>query len=41
VLETFAQDPIISWRLTNEKKEEKQTIPTNKNINDEVIGSIM
>lgn len=43
VLETFAQDPIISWRLTNEKKEvnEKNNFEVKKNIQDEIIGSIM
>lgn len=43
VLETFAHDPIISWRLTNDKKEEKnKEIPRNiKKINDEILGSIM
>ena len=43
MLETFAQDPIISWRLTNEKKEvnEKNNFEAKKNIQDEIIGSIM
>jgi serine/threonine-protein kinase mTOR len=41
VLETFAQDPIISWRLTNEKKPDPPAIDPKKNINDEIIGSIM
>jgi serine/threonine-protein kinase mTOR len=44
VLETFAQDPIISWRLTHERKEEPAVAVAAeppKNLNEEVIGSMM
>jgi FKBP12-rapamycin complex-associated protein len=42
VLETFAQDPIISWRLTNDKKQpDAPAIDPKRQIQEQMIGSIM
>ena len=42
VLQTFAQDPIISWRLTNDKKQpDPPPIDPKRNIQEQIIGSMM